>query len=335
MRRSQFYRWLAGITLAIGLSSSHVHAQGDDTLTISGTYHVDLLYQGEVGADLKEVFLKGNDHGWTLTLHGVTSTRLYQNEHWLTRVYATSFDFQFVGPDADILNDVVSANFTRGILTGGAFLELWNGNTNYDGYSDFIYTDTYGGWQLGLGPDGNGVYFDCKGFSYDFEPFHTDEAGFPLIEPQRVVSGYSTIYDNRVGTYGWAESHYDFVDIGSFEPPQPPPSPPTLTIADWSVKEGDKGTTRLNLTVRLSGSISNPLTVQYATADGTAQKKSDYTSTSGTLIIPAGQTQGTISVAIKGDRKREKDETFLVQLSGAAGVTVLKSYALVTILNDD
>jgi chitinase len=77
------------------------------------------------------------------------------------------------------------------------------------------------------------------------------------------------------------------------------------------------------------------VTVNYATADGTAVAKSDYNSASGTLTFQPGQTSKTISVAIKGDRKREADETVLVQLSNAAGATIADGVATVTILNDD
>jgi hypothetical protein len=85
----------------------------------------------------------------------------------------------------------------------------------------------------------------------------------------------------------------------------------------------------------LSASTNNSVSVSYATANATAQKKSDYTATSGTLTIPPGQTQGTISIAIKADRKREANETFSVQLSNAVGATIDDAVATVTILNDD
>jgi hypothetical protein len=111
--------------------------------------------------------------------------------------------------------------------------------------------------------------------------------------------------------------------------------PPFLTIADGSVLEGNKGTTHLNLAVTLSRSTTKTVTVKYATADGTAQKKSDYSATSGTLTFQPGQTSRTISVSIKGDRKREPNETFTVQLSNAVGATISDGVATATILNDD
>jgi hypothetical protein len=132
----------------------------------------------------------------------------------------------------------------------------------------------------------------------------------------------------------------DLVDIGSAEPPilpppPPPPPPPTLSIADGSVREGNKGTTRLELTVTLSRSIKDVVTVNYATANGTALKTSDYKATSGTLTFQPGQTSRTIAISIITDRKREKNETFSVTLSNAVGATIDDALATATILNDD
>ena len=53
------------------------------------------------------------------------------------------------------------------------------------------------------------------------------------------------------------------------------------------------------------------------------------------ITFQPGQTSRTISVSIKGDRKREADETFSVQLSNAVGATIDDGFATVTILNDD
>jgi hypothetical protein len=87
--------------------------------------------------------------------------------------------------------------------------------------------------------------------------------------------------------------------------------------------------------VTLSRSITDVVTVRYATASGTAVATSDYASTSGTLTFQPGETNRTVSIAIKGDRKREPNETLSVQLSNAAGATIEDGIATVTILNDD
>jgi chitinase len=108
-----------------------------------------------------------------------------------------------------------------------------------------------------------------------------------------------------------------------------------LSIADASAPEGNKGKSMLSLTVTLSRSISESVTVKYATADGTALAKSDYTATSGTLTFSPGQTTRTIAVALKVDRKREPNETFTVRLSSAVGATIDDAVATATIANDD
>jgi hypothetical protein len=87
--------------------------------------------------------------------------------------------------------------------------------------------------------------------------------------------------------------------------------------------------------VTLSQSSNAVVTVHYATANGTAVAPQDYAATSGTLTFQPGETSRTISVSIKGDRKREADETFSVQLSNAEGATIEDGSATVTILNDD
>jgi hypothetical protein len=87
--------------------------------------------------------------------------------------------------------------------------------------------------------------------------------------------------------------------------------------------------------VILSRDASDTVTVRYATDSGSAVAPSDYTSTSGTLTFQPGQTSRMISIAIKGDRKREPNETFSVQLSNSVGATIADAVATATILNDD
>src|SRR5687768_7057331 len=105
---------------------------------------------------------------------------------------------------------------------------------------------------------------------------------------------------------------------GSVDEP-PPVEPVVLAVADASVLEGKRGTSKVAVAVTLSRSSNAVVTVKYATSNGTALAKSDYTATSGTLTFQPGETSRTISVSINGDRKREANETFSVQLSNAVG----------------
>ena len=342
MKSVRFDRWIALLALAIVLTPGFASAQEAGTLGISGTFGMSGMYLGiddVLGDDLAEVYANGHAHTWTLTLHGLSYSYHHFYDAWsdefseghfdqyITRVHATAFDFQFFGPDADVLNAVVSQQLVSGGLTDGAGFEVWNGD-----YLDSAFPDDggrYSSFDIGLRPldAATGVSFVVQG--YPGVLFSTDEFGYPLVEPQRASAWYSGIVDSRPGNAGELESGPDVVDIGSSEPP------PTLSIADGSVLEGGKGVSRLNLTVTLSPSSDAVVTVLYATSDGTALARSDYTATSGTLTFQPGETSRTISVSIKGDRKREPNETFTVWLSDAMGAYIADRVATVTILNDD
>lgn len=71
--------------------------------------------------------------------------------------------------------------------------------------------------------------------------------------------------------------------------------------------------------VTLTAVSNHPISVKYATTAGTATAGSDYTTTSGTLIIPAGQIGRTIAVPILGDSASESAETLTLTLSNPSG----------------
>ena len=81
---------------------------------------------------------------------------------------------------------------------------------------------------------------------------------------------------------------------------------------------------------------SNRALLAYNTNDWSATAGEDYVATSGLLTFTPGQTTKTFTVTIKGDKKKEADETFFVGLSGASSNALLyNSSAAGTILNDD
>ena len=110
---------------------------------------------------------------------------------------------------------------------------------------------------------------------------------------------------------------------------------PTLSIADASIVEGNSGSSDLVFTVRLSGAASAPVTVAYATADGSARAGSDYLASSGSLSFPAGTISRTLSIAVTGDTVIEPNETLLVNLSNPVGATLGDAQAQGTIVTDD
>ena len=79
----------------------------------------------------------------------------------------------------------------------------------------------------------------------------------------------------------------------------------------------------LTITVLRSGGSAGTLTVNYATADGTALAGQDYTSTSGVLTFNGGETTKTFQIPITDDSTTEADETFTVALSNTATIDSL------------
>lgn len=112
-------------------------------------------------------------------------------------------------------------------------------------------------------------------------------------------------------------------------------APPTLTITDKTITESDNGTTTAIFTVSLDAASGKPVTVNFATANGTAIAGSDYTATSGTLSFAPGETTKTISVQLNGDITDEYDETFFLNLSDATNATITDAQAVGTILDND
>jgi hypothetical protein len=53
------------------------------------------------------------------------------------------------------------------------------------------------------------------------------------------------------------------------------------------------------------------------------------------VTIPAGRTTWAIYVTVRGDRKREPDELFYVNLSNATGAAIADGQGAGTIRNDD
>lgn len=108
---------------------------------------------------------------------------------------------------------------------------------------------------------------------------------------------------------------------------------PAISISDVSVTEGDGTAT---FTVSLSNSYSQDITVDLASADGTATAGSDYTAVSTTLTIPAGSTSVTGTVAITDDGTNcETDETLNLVLSNPSLGTLADATGTATIHDND
>ena len=111
---------------------------------------------------------------------------------------------------------------------------------------------------------------------------------------------------------------------------------PSLSINNVTVTEGNSGTTNASFTVTLSGASAKPVTVDYATANGTATAPADYIAQPTTVLtFSPGQTNKTISVVVNSDTIDEANETFTVTLSNPANATLGSATGTATITDDD
>jgi hypothetical protein len=113
---------------------------------------------------------------------------------------------------------------------------------------------------------------------------------------------------------------------------------PRIGISDVTKSEGRKNqTTLFTFTVTLLAAYDQPVTMSFLTVNGTATTgDGDYVAKSGTLTFAPGETTKTITIEVKGDNKREGNETFFVDLSGISSNALgTKTRGVGTILNDD
>jgi hypothetical protein len=180
--------------------------------------------------------------------------------------------------------------------------------------SDITMTDTGGNFAfLKTSPGGN----------FTVTP---TETGFTFSPP--------SININELGT----NQALIFVGTVTGATPTPTPTPAQTRVHfefDQYVAAEDCG--GLSVAVVRTGDTTGPLTVDFATSDGTAKQKGDYTITLGTLNFAPGDTRKIITLLITEDAFVEGDETFNLNLFNLSGPATLEepSRATITIADDD
>jgi hypothetical protein len=110
---------------------------------------------------------------------------------------------------------------------------------------------------------------------------------------------------------------------------------PRVTIDDVHIAEGDVGPTQALIPVQLDRPSASAVSINFATALGTASAK-DFVPVSGSVVFAPGQTAQQVRVTITGDTLIEIKETFLVNLSLAGGTAIIAdAQAVATIVDDD
>ncbi len=220
--------------------------------------------------------------------------------------------------------------------------------------------------------DGSGAYMSADlylaGLGFGSAAWSTDWASVEGEVVQNVkdgwpaqlqISGYYGVHSAVVDGYsddgafhvnlGWGGAGDAWYFLPSIVPSDPYLSPfsyidgviyditPYSTwasVSDPTTSEGN-GSKDLNFTVTLSAASTQTVTVDYATADGTATAGSDYGPLAGTLTFKPGQLSKTVSVPVIGDTTPELDETVYLRLSGGKNATIAGGEGTGTIKNDD
>ena len=216
----------------------------------------------------------------------------------------------------------------------GAGHAAFTGTTTQWGEVRTTYADGTKGHILG--DSGTAGTNDTVVFSGDFEDYTFELVVY--VDEFAVAHNAVRVIDGVAGRDGTdvvvdVESFKFANGVKTFAQVLPPP---TASVNDVSVTEGDSGSVNATFTVTLSNPYSQPITITYGTSNGTAAAPGDYTSTSGSVTIPAGSTSATVTVPVLGDTIYEANESFSVNLTGADnGVTFTDATGTGTIMNDD
>lgn len=108
---------------------------------------------------------------------------------------------------------------------------------------------------------------------------------------------------------------------------------PLLSISNSSVTEAASGTADMVFAVSLSETSDVDVQVDYASSDLTATAGADYQGVNGTLVIPAGQTNATLTIKVNADQPLEAAETMALTLSNPANALLGSTTGTGTIID--
>ncbi|HEV3470498.1 MAG TPA: PQQ-dependent sugar dehydrogenase [Pyrinomonadaceae bacterium] len=158
-----------------------------------------------------------------------------------------------------------------------------------------------------------------------------------VVSPQRVdgvTYEFDSWSDGGAATHDITTPDADTTYTANFVVKQTPTPLLRFSPARYTVSEGGRS---VRLTVIRGGDRSAAVAVDYATADGTASERSDYTTALGTLRFGPGETSKSFVVLLTDDATREGTERFNVALSNPTGGAALDApaAALVNVGDND
>lgn len=253
-------------------------------------------------------------------------------------------------------NDTIEAGDAEDLVYGGDGTDtLYGGNNNDtlfgENSDDFLFGGSGNNYLDG------GANTDTAVFEYNWElykplsqgnasQFQLELTQFErgtnvLVDIERLtfknkdfssVQDYFDTYNNHVSRN--SEPDPVPLDPDPFIPSDSTSSPTTSATSGLpllfvnnskaSIVEGDGGSKTAYFEVNLATEASGPVSFTWAVVGGTksgqAETGSDFDFQSGTYVIPAGQTTVFLPVEIKGDTKKEPNESFSFIVANVSGV---------------
>lgn len=205
-------------------------------------------------------------------------------------------------------------------------------------FADFMWSYPDPLDRLTIEFDGTPSYSDAEIFywEWDFGDGETDSDS-PIVTHTYAEEGeveVALFIEDEFGGFGEV---YVTIDVGA----DPVGVIPTVSSPfGYLYPEGNSGeSTSAAIPLELSSPAAVDVFVDWETVDGfgtdAATQGVDYEVASGQVMIPAGETEGTIQVTIIGDDLDEDDELGWIQLTGAAGATIGEDEFGIVFIEDD
>ena len=177
---------------------------------------------------------------------------------------------------------------------------------------------------------GNSGDYAAVSDTLNFAPGETTKVVRVQIVDCPVVEGFEAFTFNLSaavnGVIARASSRISIVDNDTIVPT------PKLFVRDAIVDEKDGNALVSVLLGGPAGQASDStVTVNFATANGTAHDGDDYSAAGGTLTFEPGDTAKTVAVHITDDNDEEGQENFFFTLSGASNADLATGTGTVTI----
>jgi hypothetical protein len=150
-------------------------------------------YEGSPGEDLYPLLMSENS--WTVVLHDVWYECEEEYGDFRTRLHAASFEIEFFGPEAELLNSVVGSQLAQGGYEGEYFLVS---HLSDESSAWFSFTARPADPSQGVDWGVDGV----TGMD-DFPP---DGLGCPTIGAFELNAWHTMLSDHRGPEYGWYEA---------------------------------------------------------------------------------------------------------------------------------